>query len=301
MNLFVFGLGYSAMALVRNHRARFGDIAGTVRTREKAGKLLRSQPAGAPGFKVHTLDLAAKPVDIVDAALARNLIAADAVLASVPPTEAGEPALEQLRSLLVRARPRWIGYFSTVGVYGDHGGNWVDETSPAITTAERSLRRLRAEEGWLALAAEIGARGFVFRLPGIYGPGRNVLCDLAARTARNIDKPGQVFNRIHVDDIANAVAATLPEDVPGGIYNVSDDEPAAQGDVLLYAGRLMSMRPPLPVPLEEADLSPMARSFYNDNKRIRNGKLKALPGFSLHYPTYREGLQALWDSGEGYC
>lgn len=288
MRLFIFGLGYTALTLVERERGRFSAIGGTVRTPEKA------QALRARGIEAHALDDA-----FDDAAAVAEAARADVILASIPPSPGGDPALSRLRRAGVGLSASWIGYLSTIGVYGDHGGAWVDETTPALTRIPRSQRRIAAETAWLDLAAATGARGFVFRLPGIYGPGRNSLRDLADGSARIVVKSGQVFNRAHVADIAAALAATFPTEVPAGIYNIADDEPATQGDVVTFAAELLGIAPPAPLPFESAELSEMARSFHIENRRVSNAKLKALPGFALAYPTYREGLAALHAAGEG--
>lgn len=289
MKLFAFGLGYTALTLIEQHAARFSHVAGTVRSAEKA-EILRARGIDAHEFGSPS-------------ALAA-LEGADAILASIPPTahdtpEAVDTALAWLNDAGAQLSAGWIGYLSTIGVYGDHDGAWVDETAPTLTRIDRSRRRIIAEAAWLNHARTHGARGFVFRLPGIYGPGRNSLRDLAEGNARIVIKDGQVFNRAHVTDIASALAAIFPADVAGGIYNVTDDEPATQGDVVTFAAELMGVAPPTPIPFESAELSAMARSFHLENRRVDNAKLKALPGFSLTYPTYREGLTALFAAGEG--
>ncbi len=288
MRLFVFGIGYTALTLIERERGRFSHIAGTVRTPEKA-RALRAAGIDAYVFGDTFGDAAA----LADAARA------DMVLASVPPSPEGDPALGWLRDAGVDPSAGWIGYLSTVGVYGDYGGAWIDEAAPLLTRNARSQRRIAAESAWLERAAASQARGFVFRLPGIYGPGRNSLRDVADGTARIVVKQGQVFNRAHVSDIAGAIAATFAHGTPAGVYNVTDDEPASQGEVVTFAANLLGAAPPAPVPFESAELSEMARSFHLENRRVRNAKLKALPGFSLHYPTYREGLTALFEAGEG--
>lgn len=288
MRLFIFGVGYTAQALIEAHRPLFSRIGGTVRTDDKA-RALRGR-----GVAAHVLNGTA-----VSDSLLRDISDADAILAGIPPGEAGDPALSLLLSGGVEMHARWVGYLSTVGVYGDHGGAWVDEMSPAVTRVPRSMRRLAAEESWRALAAAAGARGLVFRLPGIYGPGRNTLRDLATGTARNIVKDGQVFNRAHVADIAAAIAAAIRDETADGIYNVADDEPAAQGEVVAFAAGLLGVAPPAPVDFATAELSDMVRSFHLENKRVANARLKTLPGFRLTYPTYREGLAALHAQGEG--
>ena len=187
----------------------------------------------------------------------------------------------------------WIGYLSTVGVYGDCQGQWVDETAPARPTSERSLRRVRAENAWLAFGSESGRRVEIFRLAGIYGPGRNVIDNLKAGTARRIVKAGQVFNRIHVEDIAGVLAAAIDGRGVHNIYNVSDDEPAPPQDVIACAAELLGLPVPPDIPFEQAGLTGMAGSFWAENKRVSNARIKNALGVTLAYPTYREGLRAI--------
>ncbi|MFT0890799.1 NAD(P)-dependent oxidoreductase [Pseudochelatococcus sp. G4_1912] len=286
MRLFIFGIGYTARALIDTHHDRFSYISGTVRSPEKAKEL------NALGISAHIF----APNN---AALIADIVQADAILASIPPGTGRDPALTLLSEHDLSLRAHWIGYLSTVGVYGDHAGAWVDEKSPTLTLNIRSQHRLIAEADWRGVANTLGARDFIFRLPGIYGPGRNNLRDIAKGTARHIIKADQVFNRAHVEDIAAGIIATLTEEVPAGIYNLTDDEPASQGDVVTYAAGIMGIEPPPPVHFEAAEMSEMARSFYLENKRVSNAKLRALPAFDLTFPTYREGLAALLQAGEG--
>jgi nucleoside-diphosphate-sugar epimerase len=293
MKLVVFGLGYTSLALVHRHRSMFTAVGGTVRSLAKAARLRHAPPLGE--------DVVARQFEgaIVDPAIAGDLAEADALLVSVPPDAAGDPVLRAFAPV-IGAAPRlaWIGYLSTVGVYGDHGGGWVDETSPLRPASDRSRRRVAVEEAWLAFGQTRGLAVHIFRLAGIYGPHRNALANLADGTARRIVKPGQVFNRIHVDDIANVLAASLARPSPGAIYNVSDDEPALPQDVVAYAARLLGLEPPPDIPFDDAPLSPLGRSFYGENKRVSNRRIRdELVG--LAYPTYREGLAALAAMGEG--
>ena len=289
MRLFVFGLGYTALAFAGRCRARFSSLSGTVRSREKA--------AGIAADSIRTWHFEA---DEVEDGLLNDLEQADALLVSVPPDESGDPVLARLReSVRSASRLRWIGYLSTIGVYGDHGGAWIDEAAAPAPADTRTRRRIVAERDWLQLGAETGKAVQVFRLSVIYGPRRNALVQLAAGTARRLVKPGQVFNRIHVDDIAAALAASLDQPRPGAVFNVTDDEPAPPQDVVAYAAALMGVEPPPAVPFEEAVLSPMAASFYGRNKRVSNRRLKEELGVRLAYPTYREGLAALHRAGEG--
>ena len=289
MNLFVFGLGYSALHFVRRYRDRFDRVAGTVTAAEKASALDEEGIAA----RVFAPDRA-------DPHIPDDLADADCLLISIPTDAAGDPVLARFGDAVANApRLRWIGYLSTVGVYGDHGGAWIDETTPPRPSSARARRRVAAEAAWLALGARTGKAVQVFRLAGIYGPGRNALKNLADGTAKRIVKPGQVFNRIHVDDIAAALMASIERPCRGSIYNVADDEPASQQDMVAYAAALAGVPPPPEIPFEDANLSPMAVSFWGANRRVRNRRIREELGVSLRYPTYREGLKALRDQGEG--
>ena len=189
----------------------------------------------------------------------------------------------------------WIGYLSTVGVYGDHGGGWVDETAECRPVSKRSVMRVSAEQDWLELGQAIGRPVAILRLSGIYGPGRNALVNLADGTARRLVKPGQVFNRIHCDDIAGALWHLIDHNL-GGIFNVTDDLPAPPQDVVAYAASLMGVTPPPEIPFETAQLSPMARSFYGENKRVANAAIKAA-GYNFRFPDYRVALDHMWADG----
>ena len=277
-HLFCFGLGYSALVLA-NRLSRSGwTVSGTTRSGEEI--------AGA--HRVWVFDGRSA---VPDAAL-------DGVthlLSSVPPDDGGDPVLRRHSGELAAKAGQfhWAGYLSTTGVYGDRGGEWVDEDSPLAPSTERGHRRLAAENAWLDLYRQSGLPVHVFRLAGIYGPGRNQLLSLLQGKPRAIIKPGQVFSRIHVDDVAGVLEASIAKPDPGRAYNVCDDEPAPPQDVLMFAAKLSGMKPPVPVPLDEAELSPMARSFYAESKRVRNRRIKEELGYRLVYPTYREGLEAL--------
>lgn len=222
------------------------------------------------------------------------------ILLSIPPDEAGDPVFDVMAEEILRlAKLEWVGYLSTTGVYGDRGGDWVDETSPCRPSGARGARRLQAEEAWLGLHREAGLPVHIFRLPGIYGPGRNQIVSLKAGKAHRINKPGQVFSRIHVADLAAVLIASMRRPNPGSIYNVADDEAAPPQDVVAFAAELLGIDPPPLVDFDAADLSPMARSFYVESKRVSNAKIKSELGISLHYPTYREGLAALLDAEMG--
>jgi nucleoside-diphosphate-sugar epimerase len=215
------------------------------------------------------------------------------VLCTIAPGTAGDPALRTCAHLLRRAR--WLGYLSTTGVYGDQDGKWVDEGTLPRPSQPRSIERLAAERAWQATGLDAAAAVDIFRLPGIYGPGRSAIDQVRAGTARRIDKPGQVFSRIHVEDIAGTVLMAITQSHGGAIYNVADDLPAATGDVVAFACELLGKPVPPAIPWEEIapSMSAMARSFYAENRRVRNDRIKDELGVVLRYPTYREGLRAI--------
>ncbi|MGE5145709.1 MAG: SDR family oxidoreductase, partial [Candidatus Eiseniibacteriota bacterium] len=216
------------------------------------------------------------------------------VLSSVPPDDTGDAVLDHHARDIASCRTlQWVGYLSTTGVYGDRGGGWVDESDALRPSGARGRHRVAAEDGWRALFREHGLPVHVFRLAGIYGPGRNALAQLRAGTARRIDKPGQVFSRIHVDDIVGVLRASMARPAPGAVYNVADDMPAPPQDVVAFAAELLDMAPPPLIPFAEAELSTMARSFYDDSKRVHNDRIKRELGVTLAYPNYRAGLRAL--------
>jgi len=270
--LFVFGLGYSARALAAELLPAGWRVAGTTRDPAKAAAL---RAEGIESF----LFGPGQPLP------AGALDGTTHLLSSIAPDTAGDPVLRLLLPTV-----DWAGYLSTTGVYGDAGGAWVDETSPLRPSHARSVRRVEAEDAWL----KSGLPAEVFRLAGIYGPGRNLVEEVLAGSARHVVKPGQFFSRIHVGDIAGALRAAMARPQPGRILNLADDEPAANADVLLEACRLLGVEPPPPVPFAEAEktMSEMGRSFWADNRRVRNARLKGELGYRLRYPTYREGLRA---------
>ncbi len=289
MKFLVFGFGYSARFAADRLRESGAEIAATVQAADKADALTRS---GIRGLTFSD--------DIRDRAIADEIAESDAILVSIPPDQRGDRVLPAFAEAIAAApRLRWIGYLSTVGVYGDHGGGWVDEATPATPCEGRSRIRAEAEREWLAFGAAHGKAVHLFRLAGIYGPGRNQLAQLARGSARRIVKPGQVFNRIHVADIATVIAASLQHPRGGAIYNVCDDEPAPPQDVVGFAAQLCGVVPPPEIPFEQAELTPMGRSFYGENKRVRNELIRRELGVVLRYPNYREGLTALRESGEG--
>ncbi len=282
---FIFGLGFSSLAFARRMKGRVASLAGTVRTEEKAERLR------AAGIDALVFD-GQNAGDAVREALG----SATHLVQSVAPGDDGDPVLAAFGADISAAPDlSWIGYLSTVGVYGDHGGGWVDEATAPRPGSKRALNRVEAEAAWMALGAGRGIPVALLRLAGIYGPGRNTFVNLDEGSARRLVKPGQIFNRIHVDDIAAVIEAAAARRA-AGVFNVTDDEPAPPQDVVAYAADLAGY-PPLPdIPFETADLSPMARSFYAENKRVGNARLAEL-GVRLRYPTYRDALTALWQSG----
>jgi nucleoside-diphosphate-sugar epimerase len=286
MRLFVFGLGYSADAFVRRVSSRCETITATTRSEEKAARL-------AERGIVPVLFDGTAPSEAVREALAD----ATHVLVSIAPGEAGDPVLAHHAADLAAARPNWVGYLSTVGVYGNHDGGWVDEETPCRPVSRRSRQRVEAEEAWLAFAAEHDVPVQIFRLSGIYGPGRNAFMNFEKGTARRLIKPGQVFNRIHVEDIAGALEAAVHATPATRIFNVTDDEPAPPQDVITYAAELLGVAPPPEQDFETADLSPMARSFYGENKRVSNERVKRELGYTFRYPDYRTALDTLHRDG----
>ncbi|MGB7100627.1 MAG: SDR family oxidoreductase [Xanthobacteraceae bacterium] len=288
--LVCFGLGYSAEHFV----ARFGDgfdrIIGTVRGSERAA-VLNARFGGRP--KVLAFNGVAATPELTSA-----IGEADAALVSIPQTAKGDPVLAAFGETLTHAkRLQSIVYLSTVGVYGDHGGAWVDEATPPRPDSERARERLAVEQVWQTFGERAHKAVAILRLAGIYGPGRNALVQITRGDARRIVKPGQVFNRIHVGDIAQAIDAVFAHGAIG-IFNVADDEPSPAGDPLAFAAQLLGRDPPPEVPFEKAapSMSPMALSFWQDCRRVRNNKLKRALGVTLDYPTYREGLRALFEA-----
>jgi nucleoside-diphosphate-sugar epimerase len=280
-HLFCFGFGYSALALARRLIASGWAVTGTCRSAEKAAVLREA------GFPAVFFDRD-QPFD------AMALDGVTHLLVSVPPDAAGDPVLAR-HGDDIAALPglSWLGYLSTTGVYGDRGGSWVDETASLLPTGERGRRRVAAEQGWLGLWHDRGVPVHIFRLAGIYGPGRSVFEALRAGTAKRIDKPGQIFSRIHVEDLATVLMASMEKPRPGAVYNVCDDDPAPPQAVVAHAARLLGVPPPPLVPFEAAGLSPMARSFYDDNKRVSNRLIKTELGVRLRYPDFRAGLAAI--------
>lgn len=282
MNLLILGFGYSASAFALEVRGLFASITVTARSPEKVARLR------ADGWNALPLD-GERSNEALESAIAQ----ATHLLVSAPPGEGGDPALRMLRPALIASPTlRRVMYLSTVGVYGDHDGQWVDEESPLKPVSLRSRQRVEAEEGWQAFADEKACDLGIFRLSGIYGPGRSAIDNLRAGTARRIIKPGQVFNRIHVADIAGALAAASRHEGRLGTFNLTDHEPAPPQDVVEYAAHLLGLPVPPDIPFEAAQLSEMGRSFYGENKRVSNGLIRAALNYRFRFPTYREGLRA---------
>ena len=289
--LFCFGLGFSGQALARVAVDAGWRVCGTVRSPEKAAQLR------AQGIEAFVLDAtgADAGADAVPAEIFDALQQSSHILQSVGTAKSGhDPVLPLLAPMAAALRPQWAGYLSTTVVYGDWQGATVQEPSPARRTSSRGLARLAAEAAW----ADLGWPLHIFRLAGIYGPGRNALETVRSGRARIIDKPDQVFSRIHVEDIATAVFASMNNSTasPGSaaIFNVCDDYSCAPGDVIAYACTLLGEPVPKPISMDEAGLSDMGRSFYADNKRVSNQKLKDVLGWQPAFPTYREGLDAIF-------
>ncbi len=287
MSLLIFGYGYSSQHFVRLYGAHYAPVMASVRDPARAARLT-NDACEVVAFGA-TIDVRISPA----------LAQARYLLVSAPPEEGGDPVLSKFEEAIARSKIKRIVYLSTIGVYGDHGGAWIDETTHCEPTNERSRWRLKAEDAWLDLGARANKPAHVLRLSGIYGPGRNAFVNLRAGTAKRIVKPGQVFNRIHVEDIARAIAACFESGLPGRTWNVTDDEPAAPQDVVAHAAQLMGIEPPPEQAFETAALSPMARSFYGECKRVSNRAMKEELGVELAYPTWREALRALHESGEG--
>ena len=282
MNLFCFGLGYCADYLSAKLIKQGWQVSATCRNSEKAAVLEASG--------IRSVLLSGKKVTVSD------LGKADHILISVPPEQDGsDPVINFAEAALAALQDqiKWVGYLSTTGVYGDHQGAWIDEETPAGLLSERGQRRVAAEAQWAAT----GLPMHYFRLAGIYGPGRNSLRALQNGTARRVVKQGQVFSRIHLADITRILEASIANPNAGRAYSVCDDTPAPPQDVVTYAAELMGVPPPALQDFATAELSPMARSFYGENKRIRNNRIKEELGVSLEYPDYRAGLSALWESG----
>lgn len=287
MNMIIFGCGYSGTAIARAAMDLGAKVAGTTRTQDKAATLATE---GIAAFIFDGTELGDE--------LRQALLQVTHLVQSIPPGPMGDPLLKLTGGDLATFCPNLeaISYLSTVGVYGDQGGDWVDETVECHPSPGRSQERLEAEQAWLEAGDAFGLPVSVLRLAGIYGPGRNAFVNLEKGTAKRIIKMGQVFNRIRVEDIAGATLF-LGQGRCGGIFNITDDEPAPPQDVVVEAARLMSVEPPPEQPFETAQMSAMARSFYSANKKISNEKIRSL-GFRFRFPRYQMSLQDLWTTGK---
>lgn len=292
MKLFVFGLGYAATSAVNqcapHCRAEDdGWIAATTRNAEKADRL------AACGLRAHVFD----GQTAGNAQMRQDMREATHVLISISPGEQDPVLAQHAEDLKASKALEWIGYYSTVGVYGDHQGAWVDEAGELRPVSRRSKERVTAEDAWCALANECNVPIALLRLAGIYGPGRNGFVNLEAGKARRIVKPGQVFNRIHVADIA-AITEAMVLRKAQGVFNGADDEPAPPQDVVEYAANLMGVPVPPDIDYDTANMSPMGRSFYGETKRVSNKRLFSELNLQLQYPTYRHAFDALWQNGD---
>ena len=277
--LLSLGHGYCAQALSRRLGPHGWRILATHRN-----------PDQADALRAQGVEPVLWPMD----SLAPLLAQATHVLSSIAPGPGGDPVLQLYAAELAQARPKWVGYLSTTGVYGDHAGGWVDENTPLTPTTQRGVARVQAEAEWKALGLPL----HIFRLAGIYGPGRGPFEKVRNGSARRIVKQGQVFSRTHVDDIAQVLHASMTHPNPGAVYNVCDDDPAPPEDVIGHAAELLGLPLPPAEDWETADMTPMARSFYAESKRVRNDRIKAELGVRLIYPDYRAGLRALLEAGE---
>lgn len=278
--LLSIGHGYSASALAPSLLARGWQVLGTTRRPQACAQIAAS---------------GVTPV-LWGPQVAAEIAQASHILISVAPEAGADPTLAAFGAVFAAAQPQWVGYLSTTAVYGDHAGAWVDEQTPLTPSTARGEARVAAEAAWQATGLPLD----IFRLAGIYGPGRGPFEKVRDGTARRILKPGQVFSRIHVDDIAGAVLASILRSEPGQAYNLCDDDPAPPEDVLSYAAQLLGLPEPPGIPYDQAEMTPMARSFYAENKRVRNDKMKQELGYQLKYPDYRAGLRCLLSAIEGF-
>jgi nucleoside-diphosphate-sugar epimerase len=274
-HILFFGFGFSAEALAHKFDRKTWKITGTSRSTEGVTAI------EAQGFQGLRFDeLAEIPADVTH------------IVSSVPPGEAGDAVIQKFGDELHRRAKdfSWVAYLSTTGVYGDHGGAVVDEATPLTPNTDRGARRVAAEAAWAEIA---GLPLHIFRLAGIYGPGRNALESVKDGSAKRVIKAGQIFSRIHVEDIAGVLLASIKNPRPGAVYNMADDEPCPPQDVIAFAAELLGVTPPPEIPLEEAKLSAMARSFYADSKRVSNALVKSELGYQFKYPNYKVGLRSL--------
>jgi len=283
-SLFCFGLGFAAQALAKRMHTHGWNISGSCRAMDKEDSLK---------------DLSVLPFDGIHATeeIRNALSKATHLLVSIPPQPSGDVVLQKFSLQIAECKNlEWIGYISSTGVYGDTQGEWVDESSPLQPVTELNKRRVEAENGWLDMVRENGCPVMVFRCVAIYGPGRNLLISVKQGRARRIEKPGLVFSRIHVEDLAQTLEASIKNPRPGEIYNVSDDEPSPPSEAVEYACKLLNITPPPLIPFESADLSEIARGFYLTCKRVGNKKIKEELGVKLQYPDYRSGLDTIFQT-----
>jgi nucleoside-diphosphate-sugar epimerase len=295
--LLCLGFGYSAQHYVALHGARFDRIIGTTRSAESAAELAGRRFGG------HAVEMIVFDGTTANPALTAAIPQVTVLLVSISPSEGIDPTLALAKDAITAApRLASIVYLSTIAVYGNHDGAWIDEDTPLTPALTRAQDRIEAERAWQALGEARGIPVAVIRIAGIYGPGQNALETVKAGRAQRIVKPGQVFNRIHVGDLGAIIDRAIEHGLShrtGGVFNAADDEPTAPGDPIAYAAGLLGVEPPPEVPFEEAKktMSPFAVSFYGESKRVRNGRIKSVLGVTLRYPTYREGLQALAGKG----
>lgn len=284
--IFCFGHGYVAERLSRELLRQGWDVCSTTTSPEKQARLKKSGIECFLFDDSHTIN---DPYEVFDGVTH--------VLLSIPPGAEGDPVFEIHGMDLAKIKSlEWVGYLSATTVYGNHDGNWIDESMPPAPDSRRGSLRLKAEEQWESLYRDEGLPVHIFRIAGIYGPGRSALDSVIAGSARCIDKPNHVFNRIHVDDISQTLQASIAKPYPGAIYNLADDVPSPSHEVILYACHLVGMTPPPITPFHLAEMAPIVRSFYKDNKRIRNDRIKQELGVVLRYPDYRTGLESCLDS-----
>ncbi len=283
-HLFCFGFGYSCKYLVQELlRHDEWIVSGTTRDFEKRAQLK------SMGFNIHIFDYNIPLHDPI-----RILQDVTHILVSTPPSDEGDPTFNaHMQDILELPNLKWLGYLSTVGTYGDRGGGWVDENSELRPSTKRGSRRMNAENQWLSLYNSHNIPVHIFRLAGIYGPNRSALDSVRSVIARRVDKPGHYFNRIHIDDLVQTLIASMYNINAGQVYNICDDMPVPSHEVIDYACKLLGLESPPLIPFDKVDLAPIHQSFYADNKRVRNDKIKKELGISLKYENYKKGLEAI--------
>ncbi len=280
--LMVFGPGYSASPVMEIAREEGWTVSATWRREEAREEMVRRS--------IHPIAFDA-PTQLPAA-----LPPVTHILTSIAPKEAGDPVLNIWQDWLKEQKPKWIGYLSSTNVYGDHSGDWVDEETPLTPSLDRGIRRVAAEQAWQALADQTGSCLHIFRLAGIYGPSRNAVRTVLDGRARCIIKPGQVFSRIHLADITEALWLAMRSDLKSMAFNLADDEPTPPQEVIIAASKLLGITPPKEESWEEAELSPMARSFYLESKKVRNNRVKEKLGMAFKYPNYTIALPEFVES-----